>query len=302
MLNLAVVISVVLLSGLTSQVLAAGFDLRVSHPQCTPLVKNQGQCGNDELFSASDALAISFCLSAGANNVSKVGPALIELSTSYVAACMGEGCNGGTFGSAIKDLVLNGSLPASCVSPGSTTCPDRQLEQKCIGEKHGSLCCTNERNPRLFSAKHASSLPKFGGSSAAAWEAAVQKFGGLVAAADKGSSAFQFYSGGILKCGSGHLPEDGTLLIIGYGEEAGQKFWIVQNSWGSAWGEHGYAKVADGECGLGTDIGPVALTPSPIYTCDAVCRNDQECGGGNGPCGVCKNGYCGSAVNPPVLN
>ncbi|XP_047984386.1 procathepsin L-like [Leguminivora glycinivorella] len=66
---------------------------------------------------------------------------------------------------------------------------------------------------------------------------------------------FQFYHKGILepKNCKGQDPNHGVLLV-GYGEEKGKKFWIIKNSWGTGWGLKGYVKLLRGvdACGMGT--------------------------------------------------
>jgi cathepsin C len=39
---------------------------------------------------------------------------------------------------------------------------------------------------------------------------------------------------------------DHAVLLIGWGEEMGQKYWIVQNSWGATWGEKGIFRILRG--------------------------------------------------------
>ena len=38
------------------------------------------------------------------------------------------------------------------------------------------------------------------------------------------------------------------MLIVGYDDSPGQQCWIVKNSWGPNWGDHGYARIAYGQC------------------------------------------------------
>ncbi len=36
------------------------------------------------------------------------------------------------------------------------------------------------------------------------------------------------------------------ISVVGFGEENGEKFWVIRNSWGANWGENGFGKVARG--------------------------------------------------------
>ena len=67
---------------------------------------------------------------------------------------------------------------------------------------------------------------------------------------------FQLYSSGIFnykKCGNNL---DHGVLVVGYGTENNQDYWIIKNSWGSNWGENGYIRIArntnldGGLCGI----------------------------------------------------
>lgn len=59
-----------------------------------------------------------------------------------------------------------------------------------------------------------------------------------LAAADVAS-----YSSGIFDGCSRDAVLDHAVLLLGYGEEAGTKYWSIQNSWGPLWGENGRFRV-----------------------------------------------------------
>lgn len=65
---------------------------------------------------------------------------------------------------------------------------------------------------------------------------------------------FQMYRSGIMSgiCGAAL---DHGILAVGYGEQNGNKYWKVKNSWGTSWGMAGYGllkrgKGGSGECGI----------------------------------------------------
>jgi len=67
---------------------------------------------------------------------------------------------------------------------------------------------------------------------------------------------FQYEEGIFNGCGKDAVI-DHAVVAIGYGEEAGNKYWVIQNSWGDDWGEEGRIRLERHEkgdyCGMNTD-------------------------------------------------
>ncbi|KAJ6250786.1 hypothetical protein M0813_15601 [Anaeramoeba flamelloides] len=69
---------------------------------------------------------------------------------------------------------------------------------------------------------------------------------------------FVFYTEGVYnndKCGNKFENLNHGVLLVGYGTENGDDYWLIKNSWSTTWGDQGYIKMirnADNQCGIGT--------------------------------------------------
>lgn len=62
---------------------------------------------------------------------------------------------------------------------------------------------------------------------------------------DSSSPDLQLYKSGVVRpsgCSDNQLNH--AVLLVGYGEENGEKYWKIKNSWGDWWGDNGYFKLA----------------------------------------------------------
>ena len=71
------------------------------------------------------------------------------------------------------------------------------------------------------------------------------------------ASGWGAYEGGIYTYWNKEAPViNHAVVLVGYGEEGGQKYWTIRNSWSPSWGEAGYIRLARSDddelnCGIG---------------------------------------------------
>jgi C1A family cysteine protease len=87
---------------------------------------------------------------------------------------------------------------------------------------------------------------------------------------------FHLYSKGIFHSTDCGAEINHAVVLVGYGEENGQKYWIVRNSWSNTWGENGYIRLAressQKEVRCFVDLNPASGSacengPTQVYVC-----------------------------------
>jgi len=62
------------------------------------------------------------------------------------------------------------------------------------------------------------------------------------------------YQTGVYHHVSGKLEGGHAVKILGWGSQDDQAYWLCANSWGPEWGDHGYFKIKQGECGIDDSV------------------------------------------------
>ena len=199
-------------------------------------VKDQGQCGSCWSFSSTGAVEGAWAISKGQ---------LTDFSEQELVDCAtgvsygSHGCNGGQMEGAFKFIIENGQCTLSSYpyTAKDGTC------QKCSAVAHMSSCSDVKPNDQLSLKAAVAQQP-------------------VAVAIEADTRYFQSYSGGILDSSSCGTTLDHGVLAVGYGEENGQKYWLVKNSWGTTWGDNGYVKIARSDSTNDKGICGIAMDPS----------------------------------------
>ena len=195
-------------------------------------VKDQGDCGSCWAFSTTGALE--------GQNFKKTGK-LVSLSEQNLIDCDTEnwGCEGGDQAIAFKYIRDNGGIDTEKSYP--------------YEEKQGKQC----RYSTNSTGANCTGYIKLKRYDEVALANATASVGPISVSIDASHNSMMHYSSGVYyepACSEESL--DHAVLVVGYGTENGQDYWLVKNSWGTDWGENGYIKMArnrKNNCGIATE-------------------------------------------------
>lgn len=199
------------------------------HNGAVTSVKDQGKCGSCWTFSAVGAIE-------GAMKIN--GWALRDLSMQEIIDCDSEGlgCNGGSMDNAFQwDKRKTSGLCSLEEYPyvsGNTGV-------------HGDTCASDTCTP-LKGSKVEGLIDVKSTDSALMSAIGLQP---VSVAIEADHHNFQFYKSGVLTSGCGNSTNHGV-LAVGYGKTDGVAYYKIKNSWGARWGEDGYIRIAQGQCGI----------------------------------------------------
>ena len=191
-------------------------------------VKDQGQCGSCWSFSTTGALEGAYYIKYGN---------LLSFSEQQLVSCDNfkhgghdMGCNGGLMDSAFQWIEQNNGLclesDYSYVS--GTTGKSGSCETTCDVVKNSVIHDYNDVAPS---------------SDDAMMTALMQQPVSIAIQADQ--KEFQLYQSGVFT-GSCGVELDHGVLVVGYGSENGEDYYLVKNSWSTSWGDNGYIKLGRG--------------------------------------------------------
>lgn len=240
---------------LSTAELPKNFDWRnVSGVNYVSPVRDQGNCGSCYAF-ATMAMFEARVRIASKNQETPV------FSPQDVVQCCGysQGCDGG-FPYLVAKYAEDFGLTAESCDP--YTGVDGKCYNKCPAG-----------TTRQYATKHHYVGGYYGGTTAENMQLELYN-NGPIAIGFEVVNAFFGYSGGVFKCDPSlkevspdpHFEETNhAVLITGYGEtEAGEKYWIVKNSWGENWGMDGYFMIERGTDTCDVESLAVAAIPYAI--------------------------------------
>lgn len=232
-------------------------------PNVVTSVKDQGHCGSCWAFAASAVLESHVALATGL--LYDLSPQQIAMCAPNPNSCGGSGgCNGATaeiafdYVAGMSGILEEYQLGYSAYQGQNSACGFESSGATPVATITGYVQLPENNYTSLMNA--------------------IAKVGPIAVSVD--ASNWHSYAGGIFNGCNQEQPDiNHAVTLVGYGEENGQKYWTVRNSWSPSYGELGYIRVARDdadESNCGTDITP---------------QDGSACAGETDPVKVC--GTCG---------
>jgi C1A family cysteine protease len=234
--RVSAIIFLLALNCLTAPLIAAlptNFDWR-DHTTLPP-VRNQQQCGSCWAVCATDIFEIAIYRLLGQT---------VDLSEQWLVSCTqgGDGCNGGYIGYALDSCKCSGSTQTDpCGHAGGV------LEADFPYTATNAPCNCPYDHPYCITSW---SLVAGSRPSSEQIKQAIYDYGPVACHMEVYNDLYS-YSSGIYTHITGASMGLKAMVLVGWGNSAGQNYWIVRNTWGPTWGESGYLKVAFDTCNIG---------------------------------------------------
>jgi len=128
----------------------------------------------------------------------------------------------------------------------------------CPSSEYSATCeksCQSSYTDKSYDEDKTKGSDAFGLNSVSEMQQAIMSTGPL-AVSFTVYSDFPTYKSGVYKHTSGSMLGGHAVLMVGWGVEDGQDYWIIKNSWNEQWGDGGFFKIARGndECGIESDV------------------------------------------------
>lgn len=196
------------------------YDFRTQYKQCAREIQMQGNC------SSSWALAMASMIS---DRICMITNKTVYVSAQHVISCdtdINEGCKKGYAQRAFDFYSRNKIINESCLplSQGNYT----NCSQKCAETlpDHGRLA-------RICGVDSQEQIKR-----------EIILAGPMIASLEIHSDFLSYKSGVYFPDLAQYVYAGSHIVkIIGWGTENGLKYWLIENTWGSDWGENGLAKI-----------------------------------------------------------
>lgn len=200
-------------------------------------VKSQGHCGSCWAFATSANIESVWKIKKGGGSNQS-----FDLSPQHLVDCVdgNNGCHGGSVVRALDAVKKFGGLHRWSDYPYIA-----KKNNQCLSDSIGKI-----KTPTVY-INGSVRLP--------ADEDAIAQYVLQNGPVSVGVNAapWRFYKSGILKLSADACDPDKdainhAVLLVGFATENAQPYWIIKNSYGADWGEHGYIKLARGfnTCGI----------------------------------------------------
>lgn len=202
------------------------FDWRDRRPSVVTSVKNQGSCGSCWAFATSEVLESAVAIATG--SLFELSPQQLTSCTPNPKQCGGSGgCTGAT-----AQLAFNYTVEAGITS--LWTWPYTSG----LGWGNGDCFKMKGRKKPVAGITGYHQVPQ---NDAEALMRAVLVNPVAVSVA---ASNWRLYDTGIFDgCSTERPIINHAVVLMGYGEDDGNHYWLVRNSWGLSWGEVGYIRL-----------------------------------------------------------